>query len=173
MKQLFLVLLLSLISLNSYAQASDSIQLGTAHRSLFIKGNQTFKYSEYKKVFHNADALKYAKRARSKTTMGSIFGFTGGVLIGVGIVRALQPDEKVNTYLGDGRVYTMTYKNNYGGWQLISLGAGITIAGIIINSGTKKNLRKAIDIENGSDRKDQAYYKVGFTGNGASLSYNF
>lgn len=173
MIKFYIVLLIGLLSIKSYAQVTDSIQLGTTNKALFIKGNQTFKYSEYKKVFHNTDALKYAKRARSKTTMGKIFGFTGGVVMGVGIARALQKDETLTTYVGDGRVYTMTYKNNYGGWQLIGIGAGIMIAGIIINSGNKKTLRKAIDIENGSNKSDQAYYKVGFTGNGASLSYNF
>ncbi|ASW75163.1 hypothetical protein CJF12_13305 [Chryseobacterium piperi] len=172
-KQLFFVLLLSLISLSSYAQASDSIQLGTTNKTLFIKGNQTFKYSEYKKVFSNPDALKYAKKARSKSTLGNIFGFTGGALMGAGLVKALQKDKTIYTNLGDGRAASMTYKNNYGGWALVGIGAGVTIVGIVINSGTKKQLKKAIDLENSSETKDLTYYKVGFIGNGAYLSYNF
>lgn len=173
MTKLYLVLLAGLLSVKSYAQANDSIRFGTTNKALFIKGNQTFKYSEYKKVFNNPEALRYAKQARSKSTLGKIFGFTGGALMGAGLVKALQKDETVNTNLGDGRVFSVTYKNNYGGWALVGIGAGVTIVGIVINSGTKKNLIKAVDIENGSKKEHQAYYKVGFTGNGAYLSYNF
>jgi hypothetical protein len=174
MKQLLLVLFVSLFSIGSFAQISDSLKLGKTNRAFFIRGNQTYKYSEYKKVFTNADALKYAKKARSNSTIGQIFGFTGGALMGAGFIKALQKDETVYFNYGYGGSIPYTYKRNQGGWALVGIGAGVAIIGITINSTSKKKLKKAIEIENGTyNDTSKAYYKVGFTDNGVLLSYNF
>ena len=174
MKKLLFAMLLSSFPLISFAQNSDSLELGKTNKEFYIRGDQTYKASEYKKVFTNADALKYAKRSRSSSTLGQIFGFTGGALMGAGIVKALQKDETVYFNYGYGTSIPYTYKRNQGGWALAGIGAGVTLIGIIINSSSKKNLNKAVELENGSRRNsNHAYYKAGFTGHGMAFSYHF
>lgn len=62
MKKLLFSLILSIIPLISFAQNSDSLTLGKSNREFFIKGDQKFKFSEYKKVFTNTEALNYRKK---------------------------------------------------------------------------------------------------------------
>ncbi|MDH6251815.1 hypothetical protein M2347_001542 [Chryseobacterium sp. H1D6B] len=172
MKNRLLALFLSTFSLLSFAQKSDSLKLGKTNREFFIKGGQSYKFSEYKKVFTNPQALEYMKKANSNSTLGQIFGFTGGAFMGFGIVKALQKDKVNYINYGYGTI-ALTQKRNQGGWALAGIGAGVSVIGIVVSGKANKNLKKAVDTENGTVTANTAYYKVGFTGDGVALSYNF
>lgn len=90
MKKLLFSLILSIIPLISFAQNSDSLTLGKSNREFFIKGDQKFKFSEYKKVFTNTEALNYMKKANTNSTVSQIFAAIGGGLIGYGLVKKLH-----------------------------------------------------------------------------------
>jgi hypothetical protein len=62
MKKIVFTLILSIFPLISFAQNSDSLRIGKTSRAFFIKDGQTYKASEYKKVFTNTEALHYMKK---------------------------------------------------------------------------------------------------------------
>lgn len=170
MKKLIFVLLCSISPLISYAQQSDSVKLGKSNREFFIKGDQKYKFSEYKKVFTNQKALGYMKKANTNSTVSQIFGAIGGGFIGFGLVKEITKNKTVY-YNG----VAMKEKQS-GGWGLIGIGLGAVGIGIPFAISADKNLKKAIDIQNkepGADEAKTTSYRLNISGNSIGFSYNF
>jgi len=170
MKKLLFSLILSIIPLISFAQNSDSLTLGKSNREFFIKGDQKFKFSEYKKVFTNTEALNYMKKANTNSTVSQIFAAIGGGLIGYGLVKEVTRNKTVY-YNG-----VTIKKKEAGGWGFIGLGLGAVGIGIPFAVSSGKNLKKAIKTQNQADSNEASkttLYRLDIRGNGVGLSYNF
>lgn len=170
MKKLLFTLLLSIFPLISFAQNSDSLKLGKSNREFFIKGDQKFKFSEYKKVFTNPEALNYMKKANTNSTVSQIFGAIGGGFIGFGLAKQIL---RTKTAYHNGVAYKVKDKS---GWGLVGIGAGFVGIGIPFAISSGKNMKKAVDTQNqnpeGGEAKT-ASYRLDITGNSIGLSYNF
>lgn len=169
MKQLLLVLFLCLFPLSSFAQVSDSLQLGKTNRAFFIKGDQTYKFSEYKKVFTNPEALGYMKKANTNSTVSQIFAAIGGGFIGFGLVKEITRNK---TLYYNGIAYKEKQK---GGWGLMGIGLGFVGIGIPFAVSGGKNLKKAVNTQNKTPEAEvkATSYRLDIGGNGVGLSYNF
>ncbi|SDI47008.1 hypothetical protein SAMN05421846_10862 [Chryseobacterium taeanense] len=170
MKKYVLTVVLSLLPLISFAQNSDSLKLGKSNREFFIKGDQKFKFSEYKKVFTNPEALSYMKKANTNSTVSQIFGAVGGGLIGFGLVKEVTRNKTVY-YNG-----VAIKEKDKGGWALIGAGLGAIGIGIPFALSAQKNLKKAVDTQNqnpGTDETKATSYRIDISGNSIGLTYNF
>lgn len=169
MKQLLLVLFLSLLPLGSFAQVSDSLKLGKTNRAFFVRGDQTYKFSEYKKVFTNPEALGYMKKANTNSTVSQIFAAIGGGFIGFGLVKEIT---KNKTMYYNGIAYKEKQK---GGWGLMGIGLGFVGIGIPFAVSGGKHLKKAVNTQNKTPEADvkATSYRLDIGGNGVGLSYNF
>lgn len=136
-----------------------------------IKDGQSYKISQYREVFSNAEAQTYFKKARTNSTVGSIFAGLGGGVMGFGLARALSGNKAtVSTPHG-----TQTIKQDNGpAWTAVGIGAGIVGIGIPFAIAANKNAKKAIEIENGeTGTAFQPYFRLESAGNGVAFSYNF
>jgi hypothetical protein len=170
MTKFLLTLLLSAFSLSAFAQNSDSLTLGKSNREFFIKGDQKYKFSEFKKVFTNPEALSYMKKSNTNGTVAQIFGAVGGAFVGYGLVKEITRNKTVY-YNG-----VAIKKKEKGGWGLIGIGLGAVGIGIPFAISSGKNLKKAIKTQNEADSnetKKTASYRLDIGGNGVGLSYNF
>lgn len=170
MKILFTILL-SFLSTIAYCQNSDSLTLGKGNNDFFVKGNQKYRLSEYKKVFTNAEALQYMKKARTNSTVSQVFGGIGGAFMGFGLGRAISGGNKTVTQNG------MVIKEKAKGtWGFIGAGLGIVGIGIPFALSSNKNLKKAVNAQNKSSENVETKatsYRFEIGGNGIALSYNF
>jgi hypothetical protein len=170
MKKLVFVLLCSTFPFISFAQQSDSVTLGKNNREFFIKGDQKYKFSEYKKVFTNQEALGYMKKANTNSTVSQIFGAIGGGFIGFGLGREITKNKTVY-YNG-----VAVKEKKSGGWGLMGIGLGAIGIGIPFAISAQKNLKKAIKTQNNAPTTDEAKatsYRLDISGNSIGLSYNF
>ena len=171
MKKLTLLLLL----LNTFAfsqenNTSTEVVLGPNARDLFIKNGETFKLREYKQVFENPLAQKKIRKARANKSFGTIISVIGGFGIGygagmfVGNLSNGNPDnpwDKINAK-----------SNREVGLIYMAMGLGVTATSIPLWIGYKKNIDKALDLEN-----DTATYSntlnFNINENGFGLAYKF
>lgn len=170
MKKSVSVLLCSIFPLVSFAQQSDTLKLGKSNREFFIKGDQKYKFSEYRKVFTNQEALGYMKKANTNSTVSQIFGAIGGGFIGFGLGREITKNKAVY-YNG-----VAVKQKQSGGWGLMGIGLGAIGIGIPFAVSAQKNLKKAIKTQNDAPAADEAKatsYRLDITGNSIGLSYNF
>ncbi|MCL8536340.1 hypothetical protein M9991_05625 [Chryseobacterium gallinarum] len=170
MKNFLCALLVSLFFMSTSAQVSDSLKLGKTNREFFIKGDQQYKFSEYKKVFTNPEALAYMKKANTNSTVSQVFAAVGGGFIGFGLAKELLRNK---TVYRNGIAYK---EKQAGGWGLIGIGLGCVGVGIPFAISAGKNLKKAVDTQNqgaGSDESKVTSYRLDIRGNGIALSYNF
>lgn len=170
MKKLVFVLLCSIFPLVSFAQQSDSLKLGKSNREFFIKGDQKYKFSEYRKVFTNQEALGYMKKANTNSTVSQIFGAIGGGFIGFGLGREITKNKTVY-YNG-----VAVKQKQSGGWGLMGIGIGAIGIGIPFAISAQKNLKKAISTQNNTPVTNEAKatsYRLDISGNSIGLSYNF
>lgn len=161
---------MAIFFISTSAQISDSLRLGKNNREFFIKGDQKFKFSEYKKVFTNPEALGYMKKSNTNGTVAQIFGAIGGGLVGYGLVKEIF---KTKTVYQNGVAYK---KKDNGGWGLIGIGLGAIGIGIPFAISSGKNLKKALNTQNqagGIDETKTTSYKLDLTGNSIGVSYNF
>lgn len=135
------------------------------------KNGQTYKISEYDKVFTNPVATDYFKKGRSNKTAGDVISSIGGFGMGLslGLIISTPKDQKVST--PNGSVTTTT--DNSARWAVLGASAGIALVSIPFYLGAKKNFDKAIQNENGETTAFQPYFKLQSAGNGVALSYNF
>lgn len=169
-KYLF-TLFVSTFSVYTFAQNSDTLRIGKSNREFFIKGNQTYKASEFKKVFTNTEALNYMKKARANSTLSQIFGGIGGGLMGFGMARALSGGDK-EVYMNG----VLIKEKQKGNWGLVGIGLGVVGIGIPFAISSGKNLKKAFKTQNEADSGESAKttsYRLDIGGNGVGLSYNF
>lgn len=170
MKKLVSVLLCSIFPLVSFAQQSDALKLGKSNREFFIKGDQKYKFSEYRKVFTNQEALGYMKKANTNSTVSQIFGAIGGGFIGFGLGREITKNKTVY-YNG-----VAVKQKQSGGWGLMGIGLGAIGIGIPFAVSAQKNLKKAVNTQNSTPVTDEAKvtsYRLDISGNSIGLSYNF
>ncbi len=170
MKKLLSILLLSIFPLMVFAQQTDSLKLGKSNREFFIKGDQKFRFSEYRKVFTNPEALGYMKKSNTNGTMAQVFGAIGGGLIGFGLVKEIT---KTKTVYYNGVAVKEKQK---GGWGLIGAGLGAIGIGIPFAISSGKNLKKAVDTQNqnpGTDERKTTSYRLDLSGNSIGLTYQF
>lgn len=174
MKNLSLLLFAFLFSSNLFSQTTDTLSLGKTGREFFIKGNQKYKSSEYKKVFTNPEALAYMKKSRTNNAVSQVFGVMGGGLVGWGLASAISGKKTVQ----NGVVIKEQAK---GGWGLVGAGVGLIGIAIPFAIGSSKNLKNAVKAQNNADRNGSEvqnthasnFYKLESGGNGIGLSYNF
>ena len=122
-------------------------------RSVFLNGKKLGK-KEVQSMMVNTDALRYYNKGISKNRNGN-WWIAFGLIAGAGItaVEVAESDEV------------------YGVGVLV--GAGLITTGIIVKSGSKKAVGKAVNLYNGGSKTSSMELKVGFTGNGLGLALNF
>lgn len=163
-------MLLSIFPLISFAQNSDSLKLGKSNREFFIKGDQKFKFSEYKKVFTNPEALSYMKKSNTNGTVAQVFAGIGGAFIGYGLVKEVT---RSKTVYSNG---VAIKKKESGGWGLVGIGLGAVGIGIPFAISSGKNLKKAMEIQNQNPVTNETKvtsYRLEISGSGIGLAYNF
>lgn len=171
MKKLSVAIAFSMTAL-TYAQHSDTIVLGKTNREFFIKGDQKYKFSEYKKVFTNPEALSYMRKSNTNGSIAQVFGAIGGGFIGYGLAQELF---KTKTVYINGVAYKQKQK---GGWGLVGIGLGAIGVSIPLAISAGKNMKKAIRTQNDADANPSAEtpktsYRLDVNGNGVGLTYNF
>lgn len=171
MKKYIFALSFSMVSLLVSAQNSDTLRIGKTNRQFYIKGDQTFKASDYKKVFTNVEALNYMQKSRTNSTFSQIFGGIGGGLMGFGMARALSGGDK-EVYING----ALVKEKQKGNWGLVGIGLGVVGIGIPFAISSGKNLKKAVKTQNQADSGESGKttsYRLDIGGNGVGLSYNF
>lgn len=170
MKKYYFVLLTGLFSTFMFSQNSDTLTLGKSKREFFIKGEEKFKLSEYKKVITNPEALSYMKKSNTNGTFAQIFAAIGGGFIGYGLVKEVTKNKTV--YVNGAKIE----KKEKGGWGLIGIGLGSIGVAIPFGVSANKNLKKAVQAQNSANTAEKAKtnsYSLNIHGNGVSLTYNF
>lgn len=134
-----------------------------------VKNGETYKFSQYNEVFSKSEAKELFKKARTNSTVGQVFAYSGGFLIGFGIVPALKGKKQE---VRNGIVYENQPSK---GWTIVGIGAGLVGISIPFGIAANKRAKEAIEIENNDipNTAFQPYFKVESTGTGISLSYNF
>lgn len=162
MKKLAIALLL--IPVLSFSQAEETqtgkVELGNGGKNFFIKDGEGYKLNQYKEVFTNQEAIDRVKRARTNKTFASILTYTGSFCLGFGIGGALSNSED-----------PLMEKST--GWIIAAGGAGIMLSSIPLWMGYSKNIRKAVDLENGTTEESTAQLNLNINGNGVGLAYQF
>lgn len=160
MKKCLLSTLLCIFSLAAFSQQTDTITIVKSFDNLtFLKDGQAHNLKDLPNlVATNPEAVKYADKARTNNTFALIFSCAGGFMI----------SWPLGTYLGGGDPE----------WSLLAVGAGSFTVGMIFNSCTKKNARKAVEIYNAgvnppTSNHIQSEIGVGLTGNGVGLTLRF
>lgn len=143
-------------------------QVSVTKKGTLLKEGQEYRASEYEKVFQNEKAKQYFKKHRTNESLGMIFGIIGGGGIGFGLAKTLfRGKETITTPFGS---YEVKKKD---GLDIIIVGVGLVGIAIPFVLSSKKNLHKAINLENETSTAFQPYFKVEGSGNGMAISYNF
>lgn len=156
---------------------SSLICFQTAFSQVTMTGNklekdgQTYKMSQYNDVFKNPEAASHFKKARTNSTVGSIFAYTGGFSLGFGLSAVLFGPKK-QVYGSYGSQYEVKADKSVA-WLVTGIGAGLIGIGIPFAIAANKNAKKALEIENGGATAFKPYFKLETAGNGMALSYNF
>lgn len=156
---------LGIFGLFVFQQAFAQVSLSGNRLS---KDGQTYKFSQYKEVFTRPEAQAVFQKSRTNNTMAQVFSYSGGFLVGFGLVPALKGKKQE---IRNGIVYENQPNK---GWTLVGIGAGLIGVGIPFAVGASKNAKKAIEIENGETATAfKPHFKLESAGTGLSLSYNF
>lgn len=136
-----------------------------------MKNGQSYKYSEYQKVFTNPVAADYFKQGRSNKTAGDVISSIGGFGMGfsLGLIIGSPKEQSVNTPFGSATVKT----DNSARWAIFGLSTGVALASIPFYLGAKKNFDKAIQAEGDEPTAFQPYFKLESAGDGLALSSHF
>ena len=104
----------------------------------FTKNGIEYKISEYQTQFQNPVAKTYIGEGRSYKTVGTIFGFAGGLLIGAGLPNALSEDTFTINSIPGSPDFSKT-KVSKPGWTLVGIGIGLVAVAIpVAIIGSKK-----------------------------------
>ena len=167
-----LIIALSFLPLFAFAQTEEGnsgiVQLGNNSKEFFIKERQGYKFKEYKDVFANPTALNHIKKARTNKTVGSIVLYTGSFFVGFGVGYALS--------IKDVEFYGETVKRDRDrntGWLIAGSGLGVALSSIIFWNGYSKNIKKAVEVENGTNENSVSQLKLNVNGNGVGMAYQF
>lgn len=164
-----LVFAILLIPALSFAQVEEiqtgKVELGTSGKNFFIKDGEGYKLGQYKEVFTNQEAIDHIKRARTNKTFAEIITYTGSFGIGFGVGMALSKQE-------DGYGNKVD-SNKKAGWAIAGIGAGVALTSIPLWMGYSKNIKKAIDVENGESEVQTSQLRLNINGDGFGLAYQF
>lgn len=164
-----LVFALMFVPALMFAQVEEpqngQIELGTGGKNFFIKDGEGYKLNQYKQVFTNQEAIDHIKRARTNKTFAEIITYTGSFGIGFGVGMALSKQE-------DGYGNKVTSNRNTG-WAIAGIGAGVALTSIPLWMGYSKNIKKAIDVENGESEIQTSQLRLNVNGDGFGLAYQF
>ena len=137
-----------------------------------VKDGQSYKFSEYQKVFSNPVANDYFKKGRSNKTAGDVISSIGGFGMGLSLGLIISsPKEQSVAIPGYGSTTVKT--DNSARWAVLGVSAGIALASIPFYLGAKKNFDKAIQTENGESTAFQPFFKLESAGTNLALSYHF
>lgn len=165
-KLVFAILLIPALSFAQIEELPTSkVELGVNTKNFFIKDGEGYKLSQYKQVFNNQQAIDHIKRARTNKTFAEIITYTGSFGIGFGIGMALSKQE-------DGYENKVTSNRNTG-WTIAGIGAGVALTSIPLWMGYSKNIKKAIDVENGESEIQTSQLRLNVNGDGFGLAYQF
>lgn len=167
-----LALALMLIPALSFAQVDETqsgkVELGNSSKEFFIKDGQVYKFKEYQNVFTNQEAINRIKKARTNKTIGSVMLYTGSFFVGYGVGHALS----IKDFELYGEVVKQDRRRNTG-WIIAGSGLGVVLGSIPMWNGYVKNIKKAVDIENGDVQGSTAQLNLNINGNGLGLAYQF
>ena len=169
MKKLTLLLLLS--STFAFSQENSSIEnvsLGSNSKNFFIKNGETYKLNEYKQVFENPLAQKKIRKARTNKTFGTIISVIGGFGIGYGAGMFVGNLGNSGNSLSD----LEPQSRRQAGLIYMAMGLGVTATSIPLWIGYKKNIKKAIDLENETTTYSNTL-NFNVNENGFGLAYKF
>ncbi len=159
-----LVFALMLIPALAFAQVEEpqngQIELGTGGKNFFIKDGQGYKLNQYKQAFTNQVAIDHIRRARTNKTFAEIITYTGSFCLGFGIGGALSNSE--NPLMEKGT-----------GWAIAGGGVGLILSSIPLWIGYSKNIKKAVDVENGESEIQTSQLKLNVNGDGFGVAYQF
>lgn len=146
-------------------------QVSMSETKLLKEGN-AYKFSKYKEVFSNQEAISTFKQGRTNKTIADVLAFTGGFGMGFSLVSIFtSPKErKMQDIFGTSHTYKV---DNSARWTVFGVSAGLAVLSIPLYVSFSKNSKKAIAIENGETTAFQPYFKLESAGNGMALSYNF
>lgn len=153
-----------LIPALAFAQVEEpqngQIELGTGGKNFFIKDGQGYKLNQYKQAFTNQEAIDHIKRARTNKTFAEIITYTGSFCLGFGIGGALSNSK-----------YPLMEKGT--GWAIAGGGVGLILSSIPLWVGYSKNIKKAVDLENGEGNVQTSQLKLNLNGDGMGIAYQF
>lgn len=170
-KMIFLIGFIGGIALSAYTQTSDSTI--TIQKRRYLQNDNLMKRNELKSVLLHCDASRPEyKKAKTSSTIGSVFMGTGAVLIlaGAGINLAGSVQEANDLDNGELRD---SYPNGLG---LILVGAAIELASIPFLVSSGKHLKKSVSNYNSfNDKADSRPIRLNlvYTKNGAGLRLVF
>lgn len=169
MKKLIITLtFLPVFALAQIEESTPKVELGNTSKEFFIKDGQGYKFKEYKEVFVNPTSLDHIKKARTNKTFGSILLYTGSFFVGFGVGYALS--------IKDHELYGKVVKRDRDrntGWIIAGSGLGIALSSIPLWNGYSKNIKKAVEVENGETETSVSQLKLNVNGNGVGLAYQF
>ncbi|TXF76130.1 hypothetical protein [Chryseobacterium sp.] len=148
---------------------SQEITLSKGGRK-FEKDGIEYRITDYKTQFTNPIAKNYIREGRSYTTVSSVLGFCGGLLIGGGLPNALSK-QKYTFNLVNGNFNVV--KEPKPGWTLVAVGGAVVAVAIPLAIIGKNKIQKGVKLENQFSTSSQSYYQFDFTGNGMALTYHF
>ena len=170
MKKLTLLLLLS--STFAFSQENSSIEnvtLGSNSKDFFIKNGENYKLNGYKQVFENPLAQQKIRKARTNKTFGTIISVIGGFGIGYGAGMFLG---NLSNDSGNSLSDLEPQSRRQAGLIYMAMGLGVTATSIPLWIGYKKNIKKAIELENQTTTYSNTL-NFNVNENGFGLAYKF
>ena len=159
--------LLSVFALSFAANAQVSLQ-----KTKLVKDGVKYKWSQYKSVFNSEESLQFAKKARTNKTYGDVLSSVGGFGIGfsLGLIIASPSQQHYSTPYGSYYVKA----DNSARWTVFGISTGIALLSVPFYSGAKKNMEKAVKLENGESLTEfKPYFDFKSEGSALAVSYNF
>jgi len=165
MKKLaFTLLLIPALALSQVEESTTGkIELGTTAKTFFTKDGEGYKLNQYKEVFTNQEAIDRIKRARTNKTFAEIITYTGSFTLGFGLGMVIGVKDD----------YPFAKHDRQVGWTVAGVGAGVMLTSIPLWNGYSKNIKKAVDLENGEAETSVSQMRLNINGNGFGLAYQF
>ncbi|HLV23149.1 MAG TPA: hypothetical protein VKY36_00010 [Moheibacter sp.] len=171
-----LIIAASFLPVFAFAQVEEEnsgiVQLGNNSKEFFIKDGQGYKLKDYNQIFTNSQAIDHIRKAKTNKTFGSIVLYTGSFFVGFGVGFALSVKDSKKEY-GYSGYEDLDKKDRQFGWIIAGSGLGVALASIPLWSAYSKNIKKAIEIENGTAENSVSELKLNVNGNGFGVAYHF
>jgi uncharacterized membrane protein YedE/YeeE len=158
MRKIFTLGLLLILSYSLYGQSiSDTIEVQKAMGVVFLQKGQKLTPRQLLEISEsNPESYAEMKIAKGNYDAGSVFGFTGGFLVGWPLGTAVAGGDP--------------------NWTMAAIGAGLIGISIPFSVAYSKHARKAVEIYNGGLKQtgfNSVETRVGLTSGGSGLKINF